>query len=281
MRIRFSLGLMAPLLLAAVWLLPWPDLGGSAKLLTALLLLIIAATLIPLLEKFSRAVAVVCRDRVLWRQGVPGIAPVHDVPRSAIASASVFEGDDTVVLHGSSGDLAELSDLSESRDMAFALDVPVSLWVSRTAPRHGRRLSRSMVYVGGACTMYVSVSMAISVAAHLGAHGLSDLRAIVARIAIYLGILGFGVLLHLAEHWLQARSMTAEQRRESACWLLDPRYRGRHPHPTGKRRWWARLMTSARKRLYRRIYGGPYPSSKDLKPFEFAPGAREPIRKTG
>lgn len=265
--IRAVVGLGSMLALAAIWLAPGKP-GVGLMLLSAGLFIAAAATVVPLLDKLTHSAVVLCPDRLVCRQGIPFRNPVRSIPRSDVTLAVVYEGENTVVLYGESGELARLTSIASPRDMALMLHVTVHVWIDRKVTKHGNLLARGAI---GLAAMVVSTVGPQFVSDMFTRDGFRLRAALVT--AVLLAIAG---LVYLGGHWWRARSMSAEQRRETACYILDPLWRGRDPYTKGYIPWWEVPVVTARMWLVRHLYGGPYDSRRGIRPLVYQPNSMIP-----
>lgn len=263
---RAAIGLGSLLCLAGVWLMPGKT--GPAALLLSLVLFGVAITAgVSVMNKLCHSAVVLCPDRLVWRQGIPFRSPVRSVPRGDLTLAVVYEGENTVILNGESGELARITNIASPRDMALMLHVPVHVWIDRKVTSHGNLLARGAVGLGA---MIVGTNVS-QLPSNL-ITGTFRLRAALVT-AVILAIAG---ALYLGGHWWRARSMSAEQRRETACYILDPLWRGRDPYTRGHIPWSDFPFVAARMWLVRNVYSGPYDCRCDIGPLVYQPNSMVP-----
>lgn len=264
---RIRIGIIGVILLGLAWAWLPPGDAGTGTLLATIALggiaLMLAISVFDGVGKF--AVAITTKD-VLWRRCRPA-SPIESIPRSEIAAATVFEESGVVLVHGAEGQQKRFTGIAASRDMALSLGVRTEVWVDRGDPAHGGRLSRWMI--AGAVGIFGSLTN-IFYDVFLGRP--PSLRAIVVTFAL----LAAAGLLFIGGHWLQARRMTGEERRETACHLLDPLWRGRDPYTGGAIPWWELPLVAFRLWLARNVYGGPHDCRTDLEPLVYQPGSLVP-----
>lgn len=264
---RIRIGVVCAILLGLAWAWLAPGDAGTGILLATIALgvgaLMLAISVVDGVGKF--AVAVTTED-VLWRRCRPGFA-VESIPRSEIAAATVFEESKVVLMHGAEGQQQRFTGIAAPRDMALSLGVRAKVWIDRGDPAHGGRLSRWMI--AGAVGILGSLTN-IFYDIFLGRP--PNMRGIVATFALLVA----AGLLYVGGHWLQARRMTGEERRETACHLLDPLWRGRDPYSGGAIPWWELPLVAFRLWLARNIYGGPHDCRTGLEPLVYELGSLTP-----
>ena len=271
---RFRVGIVVAALLGLAWIWLLPDKAGMATLLATFALsggaMILAISVVD--RAFANAV-VVATDRVLWRQCRPG-APIHSIPRPEITGATVFDESRAVLLHGAAGREQRFTGIKAPRDMALSLGVRVEVWTDRGDPGHGGGLSRGVTKAG----YFMAATMFSGAGYGLFMDELPTLRTLVVTLFWFVG----AALLYFGGHWLRARGMDDRQRRETACHLLDPIWRGRDPYTGGAIPWWEVPAVTLKLWLARHIYGGPHDCRAGLEPLVYEPGSKvsEPRRES-
>ena len=265
---RIRSGVIGAALLGLAWLWLSPGEPGTGTLLATIVLgggaLILAISVVDGAHKIAVAVTT---DSILWRQCRPG-SVIQSIPLSEIVAATVFDAGGTVLLHGAAGKQQRFTGIAAPRDMALSLDVRVEVWTDRGEPEHGGKLTRRMI--GVAIAIAGTLVNVFGYDIFLGK--LPTLRALVVTAAA-LAVAG---LLYIGGHWLQAQQMTGRQRRETACHLLDPIWRGRDPYTGGAVPWWEIPAVTLKLWLVRHIYGGPHDCRAGLEPQVYEPGSRVP-----
>lgn len=215
------------------------------------------------IDRMFKNAIVVTSDRVIWRRCRTNNSSLW-IGREYIAGATVYEGSNVVLLHGNNNQVQRLAAVDKPRDMALSLRVRTEVWFDRGDPAHGGQLSRWMI---GA-----ALGIAGSLSHEFYAVFVGDVPTI--RIITFnLGGLAAAAVLFVGAHWLQARRMTVEQRRETACHLLDPLWRGRDPYTAGHIPWYEVPAVAFKLWLCRRIYGGSHDCRTGLEPLVYEPGS--------
>jgi len=264
---RIRIAIIGALLLGLAWLWLSPGEAGTGALLASIALgggvLMLAISVV---DGAHKTAAAVTTDSVLWRKCRPGSA-IQSIPRAEIAAATVFDAGGTVLLHGAAGQQQRFTGIAAPRDMALSLDVRVEVWTDRGDPGHGGKLTRWMI---GA-----AVAMAGGLTSNFYGVFLGELPGV--RVLVVTGaVMVAAGLLYIGAHWLQARRMTGRQRRETACHLLDPIWRGRDPYTGGAVPWWEIPAVTLKLWLARHIYGGPHDCRAGLEPLVYEPGSKVP-----
>jgi hypothetical protein len=265
---KIRIGIIGAMLLGLAWAWLSPGEAGTGALLATIALGGVALMLaISVVDGGHKTAVAVTTEHVLWRQCRPGSA-IQSIPRSEIVAATVFDAAATVLLHGAAGREQRFTGIAAPRDMALSLGVRVEVWVDRGDPGHGGRLTRRAITF--AVVMAGSLTNVFGYDIFLGK--LPTLRALVVAVAAF-AVAG---LLYIGAHWLQARRMTGRQRRETACHLLDPIWRGRDPYTGGAIPWWEVPGVTLKLWLARHIYGGPHDCRAGLDPLVYEPGSLVP-----
>ncbi|NNG05776.1 MAG: hypothetical protein HKM95_16970, partial [Inquilinus sp.] len=195
----------------------------------------------------SRFVALVLTDRhLLWRAAKPD-SPLDRIDRGDIAALTVYEGDSTLVLHGEGGRRIKLPHVAAGREFATAIGAPALFWKRNEGVADKGWLS---------VVILALATNAVSALLNVGMDAVVDLK--MPRLGfIAIVLFALAVALHVLAHWIRARKMDEDERRRTACQLLDPRWRGCDPDAIANLSLWKVPLVSCDLWLVRRIYGMP------------------------
>lgn len=238
----FTAAVLALSLIPALWLnlfgaFDWPHRGlWISGLLMGLAIPTCFASF-----RICHTATVLTQTHLHVRSPIPG-RKVRSIARSDITGATIFDSDNVVFVETRNGDRIRLGAVRKSRELAFALNVPARIWAAHAGPRSGRVLS--FILFG------LAVGLPQAVIYDFAAY--KELRwsalPVIALAAVAAFLLG---------HGYRAWRMEADERRRTACKLLDPRWRGCEPYPSGRIPIWRIPIATMELWLVRVFYGMP------------------------
>lgn len=239
------LTIMVAILGLALWLRPFGAFDWPYRYLwlAGALIAFIVCILIPILT--AGAAVVLTETEIYIRGYFPG-GNIQRFARSDFSEATVFTGDGTVFLHTANGDQSRLRVGREARDFVEAMAIPAHVWIAHDGPS-----------VGGVILVLLGVSGAILQNSYGFVYDwvVGDGHAIGLHFIFWLFAAFF--VLHLLIHWYKARKMDPDERRRTACMMLDPRWRGRDPYTSGNIPLWKIPGATLTLWLIKAIYGMP------------------------
>lgn len=236
-----TLTVAAVVLIPSIWLNPFgafdtPHRGfWISVILIGLTILMFRASL------RVHAAVVLTETNLYFRGEFPGRG-VRTISRADITEATVFDGDNVVVLHAANGDRTRLGTIRYARQFVYALNVPARAWVVHEGPKAGRIVS--FVLFGLAVTLLQWVLYEIA--------AWKDLRWSALPIVLVAAMGAF-----FLAHGYRAWRMNADERRRAACKLLDPRWRGCEPIHSGQMPMWRIPIATIEFWLVKMFYGMP------------------------
>lgn len=238
--------IMVTLLGLALWLTPFGAFDWPYRYLwlIGVAIAIFACTLVLI---FNTGSAIVLTAKEIYIRGnIPGRG-IQRYPRSDIAEATVFAGDGTVLLHGANGDQTRVVVGGKARDFVEAMAIPARIWIAHEGPDVGGMVSLALIAAAGGILQSI----------YGFAYGLVTGEDYSGRLQIILILVAAALVLHVLGHWYKAWRMDTDERRRTACMLLDPRWRGCDPYSSGNIPLWQIPKATLTLWLIKAIYRMP------------------------
>lgn len=223
-------------------------------------LIALFASFLTIILKAGAAIVVTATE-MHFRGNVPG-RDIQRFARSDIAGATAFIGDGTVLLHAANGDQTRLTAGREARDFVEAMAIPAQIWIAHEAPSTGGIVSLVLLAAGGGILHSVT-GMAFN---------WSGYEKLAGRWHTVFLIAAAGIVIHILGHLYKAWKMDADERRRTACMLLDPRWRGCDPYSSGNIPIWLIPKATFTLWLVKAIYRMPTECATGHEPEIIDPG---------
>lgn len=205
---------------------------------------------------------------------------VTAVDRKDVERLEIYDGDETVVLHGRDGERLRTAIIGDAAELMEIADLPVTLWRSRW-PERAFNLVASGLAIG--LVILCAIGVAAAFALVIGVAGeppSSGLRTAITLVvgswwlftAAYVGLLAISALFVTGIiAGLLRLALSTEELRCLRCGRHDPRWLGKDPRSPFYRVRLVRLVRSLRATFGRLAYGR-VPDCSDIEPEHFGPG---------
>lgn len=238
----FATLLLLALLLQPLGMFDWPYhtlwlIGASSVMAICGLLFLVYA---------GHSAVVLTQSNLYARTVVPN-APIRRIAREDMVDATVYVSDGTVLLAMTAGHVERLRCVANVRELVAEMAVPAQIWAAHEGPGSGGMIALILLGITG------------GLAQTLGGYAFDLVTdgELPSRWYIIPMLIGAAFALNVLGHWFKARKMSAEERRQAACILLDPSWRGCDPYSLGTIPLWKLPRATVALWTVKSIYGMP------------------------